>query len=378
MKNIFNVTRSVCHIKRDALKIYFGRRFTYFVFIAMLLQGCGINPELWGDGESPSINMPYFFQADTPTPTTIPSTALLPPTPAFTPIFIPTPTLISTPALPSERIKRVIIITFDGLRADAVTAAPMVNLMALMGAGSYSLTARTINYAVTLPAHASMLSGMCQSKHGVDWDVPTYYKGYSKGVDIYDLAHTAGLKTVMIVNKEKMRQLAEPETTDVYKLVYGIESTIMNTAIEQIPTGFDLMLIHFGSPDNRGHKYGWMSGTQFKALRSVDAALGQLLVAMEQYGIRDSTLLIVTSDHGGHDDTHVGNRIEDLLIPWVAYGPGVLPQQLVNPVSIMDTAPTVAYALELPIQLEWDGLPVYEAFGLPSPIVHDKDLRICK
>lgn len=272
----------------------------------------------------------------------------------------------------------MIVITFDGMRADAVEMAPMKNLLAMMQVGAYTLKARTINYAVTLPAHASMLSGMCQSKHGVGWDVVTYYKGYSKGVDVYDLAHAAGLRTVMVVNKEKMRQLAEPETTDVFKLVYGVEATIMQSAIDEIPNGFDLMFIHFGSPDNRGHKYGWMSGTYLKALRDGDATLAQLLAGLDQYGIRDSTLIIVTADHGGHDTTHIGDRLQDLEIPWVIYGPGVQHTELAKPVSIMDTAPTIAYALELPLQPEWDGLPVYEAFGLPSTSVHQVNFRICK
>jgi arylsulfatase A-like enzyme len=66
----------------------------------------------------------------------------------------------------------------------------------------------------------------------------------------------------------------------------------------------------------------------------------------------------------------------DLLIPWVLNGPGVQPGQITIPVSIMDTAPTIAYALELPLQAEWDGLPVYQAFGLPQPLEHEG--RICK
>jgi predicted AlkP superfamily pyrophosphatase or phosphodiesterase len=254
----------------------------------------------------------------------------------------------------------------------------MKNLQAIMSVGAYSLKARTINYAVTLPGHASMLSGLCQSKHGVWWDTPIWGNGYSKGVDIFDLAHAAGLKTVMIVNKEKMRQLAEPETTDVYKLVYASPSGIMNTAIAQFATGFDLMFIHLGAADYSGHKYDWMSGTYLKTLRTEDAALGELILGMEQYGIRSSTLLIVTADHGGHGDGHVGDVIQDLEIPWVAYGPGIQPKLLSNPVSVMDTAPTAAYALELPLQPDWDGLPVYEAFGLPSPTIHPENFRICK
>lgn len=347
------------------------------IIISLLLHGCASIPSLWGEQQPPVVNLPMLIPVDTFTPTvTSPPTVTFTTSPTITPVNISTATAAATEEPPSSKIKRVIIITYDGLRGDAVTAAPMTNLMEMMRNGAYTTTARTINYSVTLPAHASMLSGLCQSKHGVDWDVTTYYKGYAKGVDIYDEAHAAGLKTVMIVNKEKLRQLAEPETTDVFKIVYGVEAEIMNAAIEQIPQGFDLMFIHFGSPDARGHKYGWMGDAYLKALREGDAELGSLLVALDEYGIRDSTLVIVTADHGGHDRGHVGTMIEDLLIPWVAYGPGVQPGQLIGPVSIMDTAPTVAYALELPLQMEWDGIPVYQAFGLPVLVVHDE--KICK
>jgi hypothetical protein len=351
--------------------------FAFLAGTSLLLQGCTAMPNVWGEQQAPVVNLPVLISTDTPTPgvTTSP-TITFTPFPAFTPVYTSTATVVVTEEPASAKIERVIIITYDGMRGDAVAAAPMPNLMEMMRNGAYTTTARTINYAVTLPAHASMLSGLCQNKHGVDWDVTTYYKGYSKGVDLYDSAHAAGLKTVMIVNKEKLRQLAEPETTDIFKIVYGIESQIMAAAIEQIPQGFDLMLIHFGSPDSRGHKYGWMGDAYLKALRQGDEALGMLLSALDQYGIRDSTLIIVTADHGGHDRGHVGTVIEDLLIPWVAYGPGIQPGQINNPVSIMDTAPTVAYALELPSQAEWDGLPVYQAFGLPVLTVHDE--KICK
>ena len=202
----------------------------------------------------------------------------------------------------SMGITRVLIVSFDGLRGDAVEAAPMTNVLGLMEKSAHTLTAHTISYSVTLPSHASMLSGMCQAKHGVDWNQLLYYRGYSKGTDLFDLTHAAGLKSVMIVGKDKLRQIAEPETTDVFEF-HGTEASIGNAAVAQIPYGFDLMFIHFPSADDIGHKYGWMSNAQFKALREGDAALGQILAALDQYSLRATTLVIVTADHGGHDHT---------------------------------------------------------------------------
>ena len=56
---------------------------------------------------------------------------------------------------------------------------------------------------------------------------------------------------------------------------------------------------------------------------------------------------------------------EDMTIPWFAAGPGIRPGPLTTTVHTMDTAATAAFALGLDRPAEWDGVPVYEAFGLP-------------
>ena len=74
-------------------------------------------------------------------------------------------------------------------------------------------------------------------------------------------------------------------------------------------------------------------------------------------------MLIITSDHGGHGTTHGSSMPEDMTIPWIVSGPGVKAGKLLTQVYTMDTAATAAYALGLSIPEEWDGVPVYEAFG---------------
>jgi hypothetical protein len=56
---------------------------------------------------------------------------------------------------------------------------------------------------------------------------------------------------------------------------------------------------------------------------------------------------------------------EDMTIPWIASGAGIQPKALTSPIHTMDTAATAAFALGLSLPPEWDGVPVYEAFGLP-------------
>lgn len=274
-----------------------------------------------------------------------------------------------------QRIKRVLVISYDGMRTDAIEAAPMNNLLGLMKGGAYTLTsAVTIAYPSTLPSHAAMLSGLCMKENGVIYDRYFKYRGYSKGVDIFDLAHAAKMRTVMIVGKDKLRQLAEPETTDVFEVHYD-EASIGEAAVEQISQGFGLMFVHFPSADQVGHKYGWMGGSYLKMLHNGDDALGEILAALDENGLRDSTLIIVTADHGGHNKNHIGTVIEDFRIPWIVSGPGIVPVEITASLETMDTAATVAYALRLPLQPDWVGIPVYEAFGEARIKIHPDDVQ---
>lgn len=344
------------------------------LLLAFILSGCGTIPNIWGSS-LPPVPTPTGLPTETPT-ITLTSPATLTPTitatftPTFTPTLTFTPTFTPTPSKAS--IERAIIISFDGLRPDAIDLAPMPNVAMLRDGGAHApLTARTIDYPATSPSHASMITGVCMEDHGVIYNKFFMYMGYAKGPDVFQLAHEAGMKTVMIVSKDKLRQLAEPETTDVFEVAYG-EPAIQRAVLPQLETDFQLMFIHFAGGDNRGHKYGWMSGEYFKVLRQGDEVLGEIISTLKAQGKFESTLFLITADHGGHDTNHIGLIIEDYRIPWIAYGPGVIPQELDLPIYTFDTAATVAYALGLPIQEEWDGIPVYRIFGEEQLKFHEK------
>ena len=303
-----------------------------------------------------------------PTPTavhvyTVTPTPFQPPTVTVTPV-VALETTVTAIARPS----RVLILSIDGFRPDAIELTPMRNLQALMGGGAYSLVAQTIYPSSTLPSHSSMLTGLCPDEHGVDWN--DYYPelGFANGTDIFDLAQAAGLRTVMVTGKEKLRQITEPESTDVFEFINDRDTVIAARVAELIPQGFDLMFVHFPTPDWMGHEYGWLSPEQFSVLFRADEALQIILNTLQETGLRDDTLIIVTADHGGHDTTHGTSQLEDMTIPWIIVGPGVRHMVLSANINATDTAATVAWALGLPIPSEWDGRPVLEAFGLPDEL----------
>ena len=325
------------------------RLFCILLLAALLLSACQV-----------------AIPGGTPTPTLLPSL-----TATFTETSTPTGTATSLPptatVTPAPLVKRILILSLDGLRADAVTQSPMLNLMALMQNGAYTLNAQTIFPSATLPAHASMLTGLCPAKHGVDWNDYLPERGFAKGPSLFDLAHSAGLETDMVVGKQKLVQVTDPASVTNFTLINDRDVVITQKILENFPDNFGVLFIHFPTPDAMGDVYGWPSREYWDVLRQADKALADLLKALDDRGLRNETLIIVTADHGGHGMSHYTNDPLDMTIPWVISGPGVKPGELKVPVNTTDTAATAAWALGLPLPANWDGIPVYEAFGLTSP-----------
>ena len=120
----------------------------------------------------------------------------------------------------------------------------MPNVYALMQQSVYALDIHTTLPSATLPSHASMLTGMCPDKHGVDWNDYIPDNGFANGPSIFELAHDAGLRTVMVVGKEKLRQLTPPEYTDEFHYVNDRDRVVAERAVPLIATDFDLMFVH--------------------------------------------------------------------------------------------------------------------------------------
>jgi hypothetical protein len=336
------------------------RRALHLTFLLFFLLSCG----------SPAATV----APPTPLVTTTPSPAQ-PPTPLPTDTPLPT----ATP-MPPLRFDRVLIVSFDGLRPDAIVASEMENVLALMRGGAYTFGAQTIMPSVTLPAHSSMLVGTCPAKHIVRWNQYVPDNGYAIGADLFDLAHAAGMRTVMVVGKEKLRQITEPASTDFFAFVDDTDNipdpfTIEQLAIQQMMKGFNLMFVHFPNGDLEGRDHGWMSNRQLKQYGRDDESFGYILAALKNLGLYESTLIIVTADHGGHDTTHGSDRLEDMTIPWIISGLGIQSRQLTTPVHTTDTAATAAFALGLQLPAEWDGVPVFEAFDLSAPV---RDFPVCE
>ena len=271
------------------------------------------------------------------------------------------------PEKPRPKINHVLIISEDGLRADAVATLHLKWHDLMRQHGSYSDHALTIRDASTLPAHASMLSGVGPKVHGLTWNTWRPREGYIKAPTIFTRAMDAGLTTAFFTGKPKLRHIVPPGSVGMYERPgYYCKKVAAEAAAYLTTERPALAFVHFADPDEFGHSKGWMSSAQRNAITNSDRCLGVIYEALEKSGLIDDTLIIVSADHGGHNRVHSGAKKIDREIPWIACGPGVREDYVItDPPSTMDTAATALYALGLPIPPEIEGKPRTDIFAEP-------------
>jgi predicted AlkP superfamily pyrophosphatase or phosphodiesterase len=284
--------------------------------------------------------------------------------------------------------QHVFIVSIDGGKPAAINRSDMPVLQKLVAEGACTWSAQTIYPSITLPSHTSMLTGVAPEKHRILWNTWKPKAGVVKVPTIFAEARGHGCSTAMFVGKEKFRHLLQPGTVDEFDFDSAQATEIFTSVVGQkAPTKSDtvpaqivarhaaayilsqkpaLCFIHFTDTDDAGHRYGWGSPQQLCAFADVDAALGEVLKAIERAGIAQESVLIITADHGGHGKTHGSRMPDDMNIPWIAWGKNVKQHSVISaPIVTYDTAATALWLLDIPCPSSFDGKPVTSAFAPP-------------
>jgi membrane-anchored protein YejM (alkaline phosphatase superfamily) len=124
-----------------------------------------------------------------------------------------------------------------------------------------------------------------------------------------------------------------------------------------------LTVVHLDLVDHAGHDSGWLTPAYADAVEKADALVATLLAAIDDVGMRATTIVLISADHGGVGKAHGGLTRAEIEIPWIISGPGVKRGHVITaPVSTVDTAPTILYALGVTAPAVWVGRPVVDAF----------------
>ncbi|HVE40454.1 MAG TPA: alkaline phosphatase family protein [Planctomycetota bacterium] len=293
--------------------------------------------------------------------------------------------LLSAPPPGNPRADRIIVISIDGLRPDAIEKADAAVLKMLIGRGAYCPKAETVRPSITLPSHTAMLTGLDYERHGIVWN--NYRSGYIVHPTVFSVLHQTGRKSAMFFSKDKFHFLANPNCVS---WIYGppvpekippredyndpeqlqqmlkLEEEASKKPLPPARPGelltradllgrafaeswpaqkWPLTFVHFREADEAGHRKGWMGPEYIEGVQAIDKALGSIVAAIEKNGGFERTAIIISADHGGSGRGHYRwtepDRSENVTIPWICVAPGVpAGLRIERVIHTVDTAPT--------------------------------------
>jgi arylsulfatase A-like enzyme/Tfp pilus assembly protein PilF len=291
----------------------------------------------------------------------------------------------------------VLLITVDTLRADALgaygragAATPWMDRLAAEGLRFEDAHAHSV---VTLPSHASLLSGRYPNDHGVRDNA-----GFRFPPDVDTLAtllKAHGYATGAFVSGFPLAsRFGLGRGFDVYDDRF-VDSRSGHAFFEQERSGSETVALARQWLDTQHGRpvFCWVHlyephfpyappeplATRFRdapyqgEVAAADAALGPLLEPILTAGGSGRTLVALTADHGESlgehgESTHGIFAYEATLrVPLILYFPGRLKPAVVSqPARHVDLLPTVLAALGLPVPADLPGHNLLAAGGAPA------------
>ena len=272
-------------------------------------------------------------------------------------------------------VEHVVIIGVDGMSPDGVQKARTPALNMLIEEGAFSMHARAVLPSSSSPNWASMIMGAGPEQHGItsngwradDFVLPstTYASdGYFPTLFWALREQEPDAVIAVVYDWSGFGNLFAHETVDYAADTDGPEKTVEEAVRLLQQEQPRLTFIHLDHVDGAGHREGHGSDVYYQAVERADVLIGEVMAGLEQAGMAESTLVLVTADHGGKGSGHGGETLSQVEIPWILYGPGVAAgRKLTHPINTFDTAATAAYALGLELPEAWIGRPVRSAFA---------------
>ena len=264
---------------------------------------------------------------------------------------------VTEPSAPANT--RVLLISIDGFRADAVMNSDRGRALAARAA--YSTAVTTVMPSVTLPCHMSMFYSVPPTVHGVSTN--TYTPSETLGQGITEALAEAGRSAAIFYNWYQIGDVTTPAAGALSTYIGGetngweeANTMIGDACIAHLTDDpADFVFLYLGFLDEWGHRYGWLSAEYYDALDKSLALVERVIASLPE----DYTV-IITSDHGGHGNGHGSELAEDMTIPQFYLGRRFTAGRDLGQVSLLDIAPTVADLMGVRPAREWEGRSLAE------------------
>jgi arylsulfatase A-like enzyme len=299
-------------------------------------------------------------------------------------------------AQPSPGAPSVLLVSIDTLRADRVGAygasdgaTPAIDALAAEGLRFE----KAISPApLTLPAHATLLTGLLPPRHGVRHNglfrlaeehetLAERFRaaGYATGavVGAVVLARRYGLDQGFDHYDDAIAGAKASPTGYPERSAVAVTDAALGWLAERAGPFF--LFVHYYDPHAEYQPPPELAarfpGRPYEAeIAAADAGVARLVAALRDAGRLDTTLVAVTSDHGESLGEH-GERTHSytlydatLAVPLVLRGPGVpRGRSAGGVVSLASVAPTLLHLAGLAPLLDPDGEDLVARFESPAP-----------
>lgn len=251
--------------------------------------------------------------------------------------------------------RRAFILGLDGAMGSAVRAAHTPRLDAAIADGAWTYAARTAHPSASYEAWGAMFHGVGPEKHRIDGDHPSAddlpWPSFARLLaDQRPGSRCASFSCWEPINSK----ILEPSLP--CHRVSLPDPELVTAAADYIgATPPDLLFMQLDHIDAAGHTHGYGTRPYLEQITATDALVGQVLDAIGEAGIRDESLLLFLSDHGGREKSHGSDHPDCMTIFWACAGTGVATgRELPDGIDIAATAPVVARALGLSPPAGWD------------------------
>jgi len=273
----------------------------------------------------------------------------------FTESCANTKTVLRTGSVPADfvPVRHLVFIGLDGWGGVYVPDADMPTVKRMMSYGAWNLDVRGVLPVKSWPNWTSFFCGAPPEQRDRE-DFPSIFTLVKN--------NEQAKKSAFFYEWNDLREICPDETAEKQEISSDLESARKVAAYitEKKPVFTAVM---FNEPDLIGHAKRWGSAAYYAKLTEMDGLIAVIEQAVKDAGIYDSTVFILSADHGGSFYGHGGNFSRQRKVPLIIYGSGIKEGFVIySPVNIYDITPTMAALLGMDIPSEWTGRILYEIF----------------
>ena len=208
-------------------------------------------------------------------------------------------------------IPNVVVVSIDALHPSALAKDVSPNLWQIMQEGQYTLDGKSVTPPQTLINHSAMLTGVSPEKGGRTDNNWRPGQPQIAMTTLFDDMKRRGYANAYFYSKPKLGYLAG-RSLKIDKLV---PDTGVNEAQRFMGKGGKrFVMLHISGLEFVGIERGWLSPAYLEELARIDNSLRPLV---DDLKTRGNYLLVVTSDHAGHEKHHGTSHPEDYRLPFV-------------------------------------------------------------